>query len=136
MSMPGVFTPPPTRTPPTKLSQEEAFALMLAHLHLTENTFNKRDLRNSCSSVKVRLGLLCLPVVLAVAMPQHCAYPTPNWGSWVQASNWATKELTRDSGISKHRQVDIALSVFMSIDLPACMLLCLYEHPDLRDYAS
>lgn len=34
------------------------FALMLAHLHLTENTFNKRDLRNSCSSVKVRLGLL------------------------------------------------------------------------------
>lgn len=33
------------------------FALMLAHLHLTENTFNKRDLRNSCSSVKVRLGL-------------------------------------------------------------------------------
>lgn len=90
MSMPVVFLPCRSfLIPPQKLSQEGAFALMLAHLHLTENTFNKRDLRNSCSSVKVRLGLLCLPVVLAVAMPQHCVYPTPSWGSWLHADDWA-----------------------------------------------
>lgn len=90
MSMPVVFLPcRSSLIPPQKLSQEGAFALMLAHLHLTENTFNKRDLRNSCSSVKVRLGLLCLPVVLAVAMPQQCVYPTPSWGSWLHADDWA-----------------------------------------------
>lgn len=53
-SAPGTGTP---RLAPRHIPIE-AETLMLAHLHLTENTFNKRDLRNSCSSVKVRLGLL------------------------------------------------------------------------------
>lgn len=50
-----ILCPLDTAHPPI---EPGTFALMLAHLHLTENTFNKRDLRNSYSSVKVRLGLL------------------------------------------------------------------------------
>lgn len=51
----------------TRSSPIEAGTLMLSHLHLTENTFNKRDLRNSCRAQSRFVSVYCLPLVLSLS---------------------------------------------------------------------